>query len=59
MLTNKDRKIAEDIKKLPTCNGTRFQRVFLYGSRAQGTATEEVILTCSWLKKILLLSERR
>ena len=42
MLTNKDRKIAEDIKKcLLACNGTRIKRVLLYGSRARGTATEE------------------
>ena len=42
MLTKKDRKIAEDIKKrLLACNGTRIKRVLLYGSRAQGTAIEE------------------
>jgi uncharacterized protein len=42
MLTNKDRQIAEKLKKrLLACDGTRIQRVLLYGSRARGTATEE------------------
>jgi uncharacterized protein len=42
MLTNKDRHIAEELKKrLLACDGTRIQRVLLYGSRARGTATEE------------------
>jgi predicted nucleotidyltransferase len=42
MLTKKDRKIAEELKKrLLACDGERIQRVLLYGSRAQGTATKE------------------
>jgi len=42
MLTNKDRKIAEQLKKrLLASDGARIQRVFLYGSRAKGTATKE------------------
>lgn len=42
MLTNEDRKISEELKKrLLACDGTRIQRVLLYGSRARGTATEE------------------
>jgi predicted nucleotidyltransferase len=42
MLTNKDRKIAEQLKKrLLASDGTRIQRVLLYGSRAKGTATKE------------------
>ena len=42
MLTNKDRKIAEQLKKrLLAYDGTRIQRVLLYGSRAKGTATKE------------------
>jgi predicted nucleotidyltransferase len=42
MMSDKDRKIAEELKKcLLACDGERIQRVLLYGSRAQGTATEE------------------
>jgi predicted nucleotidyltransferase len=42
MLTNKDRKIAEQLKKcLLASDGARIQRVLLYGSRAKGTATKE------------------
>jgi uncharacterized protein len=42
MMFDKDRKVAEELKKrLLACNGTRIKRVLLYGSRAQGTATEE------------------
>jgi uncharacterized protein len=42
MLTNKDRKIAEQLKRrLLASDGTRIQRVLLYGSRAKGTATKE------------------
>ena len=42
MLTNKDRKIAEQLtKRLLASNGARIQRVLLYGSRAKGTATKE------------------
>ena len=41
MLTNKDRKIAEQLKeRLLACDGTRITRVLLYGSRARGTATK-------------------
>ena len=41
-MTNKTRKIAEELKeRLLACDGTRIQRVLLYGSRAQGTATDE------------------
>lgn len=41
-MTNKTRKIAEELKKcLLACDGTRIQRVLLYGSRARGTATDE------------------
>ena len=42
MMANEDRKIAEELKtRLLACDGERIQRVLLYGSRAQGTATEE------------------
>lgn len=42
MLTNKDRRIAEELKKrLLAGDGTRISRVLLYGSRARGTATDE------------------
>jgi predicted nucleotidyltransferase len=42
MMSDKDRKVAEELKKrLLACDGDRIQRVLLYGSRAQGTATEE------------------
>lgn len=42
MLTNRDRNITEDIKKrLLADDGARIKRVLLYGSRVQGTATEE------------------
>jgi predicted nucleotidyltransferase len=41
-LTNRDRKVAEELKKrLLACDGTRIQRVLLYGSRARGTVTKE------------------
>jgi uncharacterized protein len=41
-MTNKTRKIAEELKKrLLASDGTRIQRVLLYGSRARGTATDE------------------
>jgi uncharacterized protein len=41
-MTKKTRKIAEELKtRLLACDGTRIQRVLLYGSRAQGTATDE------------------
>jgi predicted nucleotidyltransferase len=42
MMATEDRKIAEELKtRLLACDGERIQRVLLYGSRAQGTATEE------------------
>lgn len=42
MMADKDRKIAEELKRrLLACDGKRIRRVLLYGSRAQGTATEE------------------
>ena len=42
MITDQDCKIAEELKKrLLAFGGERIQRVLLYGSRAQGTATEE------------------
>jgi len=42
MLTNKDRMIAEELKKrLLAGDDTRISRVLLYGSRARGTATYE------------------
>ena len=42
MITDQDCKIAEELKKrLLSFGGERIQRVLLYGSRAQGTATEE------------------
>jgi len=42
MMANEDRKIAEELKtRLLACDGERIQRVLLYGSRAQGTATED------------------
>ena len=42
MLTNKDRQIADQLKKrLLASDGARIERVFLYGSRAKGTATKE------------------
>jgi len=42
MMSDEDRKVAEDLKKrLLACDGERIQRVLLYGSRARGTASEE------------------
>jgi predicted nucleotidyltransferase len=42
MMTDKDRKRAEELaRRLLTCDGQRIRRVLLYGSRAQGTASEE------------------
>ena len=42
MIIDKDRKIAEELKKqLLTHDGERIRRVILYGSRAQGRATED------------------
>jgi uncharacterized protein len=42
MLTSKDRKIADELKKrLLASDGARIQRVLLYGSRASGKATKE------------------
>ena len=41
MIADTDRKITEELKKrLLACGGERIQRVLLYGSRAQGTATD-------------------
>ena len=41
-MTNKTRKIAEELKeRLLACDGTRIQRVLLYGSRARDTASDE------------------
>ena len=41
-MRNKTRKIAEELKKrLLASDGTRIQRVLLYGSRARGTATDD------------------
>ena len=41
MIIDKDRKIAEELKsRLLACDGDRIRRVILYGSRAQGSATE-------------------
>ena len=41
-MTKKTRKIAEELKKrLLASDGTRIQRVLLYGSRARGTVTAE------------------
>jgi predicted nucleotidyltransferase len=42
MNIDKDRKIAEELKsRLLACDGDRIRRVILYGSRAQGSATED------------------
>ena len=42
MIIDKDRKIAEELKRqLLTHDGERIRRVILYGSRAQGRATED------------------
>ena len=42
MMANEDRKIAEELKtRLLACDGERIRRVLLYGSRAQGRATED------------------
>jgi predicted nucleotidyltransferase len=42
MMTDKDRRIAEEIaRRLLACEGQRILRVILYGSRAQGTASED------------------
>jgi predicted nucleotidyltransferase len=42
MIIDKDRKIAEELKsRLLACDGDRIRRVILYGSRAQGSATED------------------
>ena len=42
MIIDKDRKIAEELKRqLLTHDGERIRRVILYGSRAQGSATED------------------
>lgn len=42
MIIDKDRKIAHELKgRLLAHNGERIRRVILYGSRAQGTATED------------------
>jgi predicted nucleotidyltransferase len=60
MLANKDRKIAEELKtRLLACNGTRIKQVLLYGSRAQGTATEESDFDLLIVEKIPSLSGRR
>jgi len=42
MIIDKDREIAEGLKKrLLASDGERIRRVILYGSRAQGSATED------------------
>jgi predicted nucleotidyltransferase len=42
MIIDKDREIAEELKKrLLASDGERIRRVILYGSRAQGSATED------------------
>lgn len=42
MIIDKNRKIVEELKRrLLASNGERIRRVILYGSRAQGSATEE------------------
>ena len=42
MIIDKDSKIAEELKsRLLACDGDRIRRVILYGSRAQGSATED------------------
>jgi predicted nucleotidyltransferase len=42
MITEKDREIAEQLKKrLLASDGERIRRVILYGSRARGSAAEE------------------
>ena len=42
MIIEKDREIAEELKKrFLAADGERIRRVILYGSRAQGSATEE------------------
>ncbi|MGH7766060.1 MAG: nucleotidyltransferase domain-containing protein [Candidatus Binatia bacterium] len=42
MIADKDRRIAEELKKkLLAADGERIRRVILYGSRAQGSATED------------------
>jgi predicted nucleotidyltransferase len=42
MLNNKDRKIADELKRrLLASDGERIRRVVLYGSRAKGTAAKE------------------
>jgi predicted nucleotidyltransferase len=42
MMVDKDRKIAEELARhLLACDGQRIRRVLLYGSRAQGRATED------------------
>ena len=42
MIIEKDREIAEELKKrFLASDGKRIRRLILYGSRAQGSATEE------------------
>ena len=42
MMIEKDREIAEELKRrLLASDGKRIRRLILYGSRAQGSATEE------------------
>lgn len=42
MIIEKDREIAEELKqRFLASDGERIRRVILYGSRAQGSATEE------------------
>jgi predicted nucleotidyltransferase len=42
MIIEKDREIAEELKRrLLASDGKRIRRLILYGSRAQGSATEE------------------
>ncbi|MBI2361312.1 MAG: nucleotidyltransferase domain-containing protein [Deltaproteobacteria bacterium] len=42
MIAEKDRKVAEAMKtRLLAYDGERIRRVILYGSRAQGSATED------------------